>query len=212
MDGMGDTADSVGLRERKKRATQLAIERTAIDLALEHGYDNVTVEMICDAVTISQRTFFNYAGSKERAVLGIDPPLPGEEARGAYVAGMGGTPLRDLVAMIATMFSSSGKSVEADLFRKRRQVLEANPTLALREFARMEETQTAVVDLVRTRLLADDPDRDETDASAEARMTVSLTFGIMHFVMGDWVAGDLRDDPTAALQRAVELARRVAGV
>lgn len=211
MEGMGDTSDSVGLRERKKRATQLAIERTAIDLALEHGYDNVTVEMICDAVTISQRTFFNYAGSKERAVLGIDPPMPGEALAQEFVAGMGGTPLHDLVTMLATVFATSGKTGEATLFRKRRKILEANPDLALREFSRMEETQAAIVDLVRERLRADDPARDEADAEAEARMTVSLTFGIMHFVMSDWIAGDLRDDPADALARALDLARRVAG-
>ncbi|WP_081813852.1 TetR/AcrR family transcriptional regulator [Microbacterium sp. CH12i] len=51
-------ADAVGLRERKKRATKQAIERGAIELALEHGYENVTVEMICESAMISQRTFF----------------------------------------------------------------------------------------------------------------------------------------------------------
>lgn len=208
MGAMNDERDAVGLRERKKRATQLAIERTAIELALEHGYENVTVEMICDAVTISQRTFFNYAGSKERAVLGIDPPTPGAELSRAFVAGLGGSPLQDLVATIAAAFSDSG-ATDASLFRKRRSVLEANPALALREFARMEEAQATIIDLVRARLIADEPDRDARDAAAEARMTVSVAFGIMHDVMRDWIDREPGEDPTEALRRAVELARVV---
>lgn len=59
-----------GLRERKKRERGQALRRAAIDLALEKGYHNVTVEDICERCGVSRRTFFNYYSSKEEALLG----------------------------------------------------------------------------------------------------------------------------------------------
>ena len=203
-------ADAGGLRERKKRATRQAIERGAVELALEHGYENVTVEMICERAMISQRTFFNYAGSKERAVLGVATPLPGPELRAAYLAGEGGSPLEGLVATVSAAFSEFDGQ-DSTLFQDRRRIVQENPTLAIKEFARMEETQNSIVGLVRERLRADEPSRDERDVDDEARMVVSLTFGIMHYLVRDWIAGGSVRDATDAVAQAVRLARRVAG-
>jgi AcrR family transcriptional regulator len=61
--------NSPGLRERKKVATRQALHEAAVRLAVERGLDNVTVESIADAVDLSRRTFSNYFGGKEDAVL-----------------------------------------------------------------------------------------------------------------------------------------------
>lgn len=58
----------MGLRERKKAATRLALHEAALRLATEHGLDRVTIEAIADAANVSRRTFFNYFSSKEEAV------------------------------------------------------------------------------------------------------------------------------------------------
>ncbi len=207
---MTETPDG-GLRERKKRATRQAIEHGALELALEHGYENVTVEMICERAMISPRTFFNYAGSKERAVLGIKTPLPGEEQRRAYVAGLGGSPLTDLVVTIAGAFSDFGEA-DTELFRRRQQVLQANPELAMKEFARMEEAQNSVVDLVRERLVLDGTAeaRPGSGLDDEARMVVSLTFGIMHYLVRSWIETGAGNAPADPVRPALELARRIA--
>jgi hypothetical protein len=54
-----------GLRARKRAATQAPSERAAITLALEHGYENVTVDAICEPRWYL-RTFFNYFSTKRR--------------------------------------------------------------------------------------------------------------------------------------------------
>lgn len=61
--------DVDSLRERKKRAAREALHEAAWRLSSEHGPENVTVEAIADAASVSRRTFFNYFGSKEEALF-----------------------------------------------------------------------------------------------------------------------------------------------
>ena len=49
-----------GLRYRKKLKARLSVERAALELVIERGYDGVTVEDICARAEISKKTFFNY--------------------------------------------------------------------------------------------------------------------------------------------------------
>jgi AcrR family transcriptional regulator len=58
-----------GLRERKKRETRLALSHASIGLALERGFDNVSVEDIAAAANVSERTFRNYFTSKAEAIV-----------------------------------------------------------------------------------------------------------------------------------------------
>lgn len=69
--GHSNDGSSMGLRERKRRATRAAIERAAITLVGEKGYDNVTVAHICERADVSQGTFFNYFPTKDAAIVGI---------------------------------------------------------------------------------------------------------------------------------------------
>jgi AcrR family transcriptional regulator len=60
---------AVGLREQKKAETKAALSRAALDLAIDRGFDAVTVDAIAAAARVSTRTFRNYFSSKEHAVL-----------------------------------------------------------------------------------------------------------------------------------------------
>jgi AcrR family transcriptional regulator len=63
------TTGDGGLRERKKRETRLALSRATIQLALERGLDDVSIEDIATAANVSERTFRNYFTSKAEAVV-----------------------------------------------------------------------------------------------------------------------------------------------
>src|SRR5262249_4657684 len=66
---------SGGLRERKKLKTRNAIQREAMRLFHEQGYEETTIEQIAEAVEISPSTFFNYFRTKEDVVF-YDPYDP----------------------------------------------------------------------------------------------------------------------------------------
>ncbi|MCQ2563499.1 MAG: TetR/AcrR family transcriptional regulator [Mogibacterium sp.] len=57
-----------GLAERKKNRNMEIVMHNALHFFEENGYDNTTIEQLCDAAMISQSTFFNYFGTKEKIV------------------------------------------------------------------------------------------------------------------------------------------------
>ncbi len=69
-----------GLRERKKRETRRAIHRAALEIARDHGVGQVTADAVAERAGISTRTFFNYFSSRDDALVGFDPELPGRLA------------------------------------------------------------------------------------------------------------------------------------
>jgi len=65
-------AGSPSPRLQRRRNQAAIIERTALALFAEHGFDAVTIDQIAEASAISRRTFFRYFASKEEVLLGDD--------------------------------------------------------------------------------------------------------------------------------------------
>ncbi|WP_405162447.1 TetR family transcriptional regulator [Nocardia sp. NBC_01499] len=61
--------DVLGLRERKKLDTRMALSDAALELAFERGLENVTREEIAARAGVSVRTFNNYFTGKNDAIV-----------------------------------------------------------------------------------------------------------------------------------------------
>lgn len=184
IDESTSTTAEPGLRERKREATRRRVEKAAISLALEHGLENLTVDQICDESDISARTFFNYFGTKENAVVGGASKLPSGAAVEEFVAHVDGAILEDFLVMIARTFAERGADVE--VFRARRELFAREPQLAAAQFTRMTEEREKLVAIVARRVGAAEPHLADAELAEEALLVVGVGMGALHVMGHRW--------------------------
>lgn len=150
-------AEPPGRRERKKRATYLALRAAALDLVSERGFCNVTVEEIAEAGDVSVRTFFNYFSSKEDALVGDD--AQGREAMRAELLALPGevAPLEALRAVvlgrlraIAADLDLSGE--DHDAWARRFAAVHAQPEVQLAYAKHLTVVEQLVTDALVERM------------------------------------------------------------
>ena len=116
-----------GLRYRKKLKARLAVERSALELVIERGYDGVTVEDICARAEISKKTFFNYFPSKASAITGRMDSFPDAEHLFAILEEHDEACYLDvLVGIVGTSLASG---VDEGVVELRREALRSMPQL-----------------------------------------------------------------------------------
>lgn len=182
-----------GLRERKRVATRYAIERAALELSLDKGYENVTVDEIADAADVSPRTFFNYFPSKEAAVVGHDPEGPGEEKVAEFLSAPAEQPIFDGIRiLLATLLENkSDEDTRAvhELQEQRMQLMLRHPHLFRQRMENMESLTNQMIDLVEKRLVVLDRDlaHEPSLLRERARLVVFVCFAGMRNAWASWV-------------------------
>jgi AcrR family transcriptional regulator len=129
-----------GLRERKKQHTRETIERVALELFAERGYEETTLAEIAEAADISPRTIFGYFQSKED-ILFCEESGYIEKAKEALRQRPPGTTTVDA---LREFISSMPSPDEEALLRKR--VVAANPDLQLKLRARIGALEGALAE------------------------------------------------------------------
>lgn len=151
-----DGSETIGLRERKKIKARLAIERAALELVLERGYDGTTVEDICERAEVSKKTFFNYFPSKAAVISGRMADFPEADQ---LVAMMEAHSEMCYLDVLVNMISADYMVREGDgLAELRRQALCKMPQLFFRGQRDLLNVQKAVTEAVGSYLEAH-PDR-----------------------------------------------------
>ena len=209
-------------REGKHHETTLRVERSAVTLVLEHGFDNVTVDMICRHSGISQRTFFNYFTTKKAAIIGAEPPAIDESRARAFIAAPGDDLLPDVLILMSAIGPHDG--LDEQLFTDRLRIFALHPQLMQEQVERMTRVTSEVTELVYLRLgrgatAHTEDDEDRAFRHGQAALLTHAMLGVVRFMALQWIpARGCRADagtdevpaPTLAesLDRTVTLLRR----
>lgn len=162
---------SEGLRQRKRRETRQRIFDTAASLVARDGYDNVTVEEICQGAGISRRTFFNYMDSKDDAVLG---PFPLEFTSESF-ARIADESSTNMLSLVIDAMEESGAEDRAEDACRIQWLMQDNPSLANAMLARKRDTLRHLEQAVREHFASHPEDRRlDVTIEAEARIVVEL--------------------------------------
>ncbi len=175
------------LRQRRKLETTRLIHEAAIALARDTGVQSVTVEAICEAAGISQRTFFNYFPFKEAVFLLPPPPLP-PEAVARFQSGTADL-LADLIdLMVAQVAEMNGTRWIGKLMR---EITQAYPLLIPLQMAEFQKFELQLQGLIAGRLGAGSDD-------VRCLALAGAAIGAVRATFDRW-----RDDEQADLPRLV---------
>lgn len=173
---------SLSLRERKRAETWSTIHLAAAGLTLEKGLAYVTVEAIAEQANVSSRTFFNYFSTKEDAILGLQEPKIGDQARADFAQAEN---FVDGVA--ALLLAVSQTTFGGDYATSRRfEVLAQYPELLQRRISYISKVETLVAGLVRQRLEQSgtwSEDLADLPTSDIAQVLVMIGSATMRFAM-----------------------------
>lgn len=173
---VGPMSEHVGLRERKKHQTRRTIERVALDLFDEHGFDGTTIDEIAAAADIAPRTFFHYFPSKEDVVL-ADVATRMERIVAALRSSPGDLDpwpaLRGAFLTVAADYES-----EQEQILRRFRIIRSTPSVAAQNLLLQATWEVAIADAVSAWLDLD-PSADVRPGliagAALAAMRASLT-------------------------------------
>lgn len=185
----------LGLRERKKMKTRIAIRDATYRLIQEQGYDATTIEQIAERAEVSPSTVFRYFPTKEDIVLTDEfDPILLEEIRKRPAD----EPWMDSLRHVMKLAIGAGMQEEPEVTRLRSHLMVQVPAVRSRMLESMSVTGRMLAQAVAERT-GRDPD------SLEARVyTMSLIGGLAEITQY-WAEHDFQDDLLTLLDRALEV-------
>ncbi|GIM83126.1 TetR family transcriptional regulator [Winogradskya consettensis] len=186
-----------GARARARQAMQAQVAEIVMDLVLERGYEETTVEDICAAAEISRSTFFRYFPSKEAALFGASADA-GERLLEALVGRPEGetawVAMRRALDPLIEQYAAHDERV-----RRLTRLVVTTPVLA----ASHREKNGRWQELLRpeiARRLGSDPE-DASDPAAGAVIAAAL--GCVEATLIAWTSSDHEQELGKILDRAM---------
>lgn len=187
--------DRPGLRERKKAGTRTAIQRHAVRLFREQGYDATSIEQIARAADVSHRTVFRYFPSKESLVTTDDTGSRLAEACRAQPDDL------EPVAALRAALRSVLADVDVEATHDRQALVLGVPALWAASLPSITATNRVLIELVAER-----SGRPTTEP--RVRALAGAVFGVLLSVWLDWAADPSLDAPATLDAALAELERR----
>lgn len=204
-------SDCPGLRERKRRETRLRIEDCGTELILERGFDQVTLEEICEKAGISRRTFFNYFDSKDQVASGTGVPLLPPEEFDTFATTDSGNVVRDILCYIGeridndpdtSLALSPDREKSLRIKDRRRRIIHETPYLMLAGLHRFDQLAGSVLETIRRHLTAFPDHRRVPELTVEQEAMMLTSFIRQIIITGPLIYGDEEITRAEMLRRA----------
>jgi len=156
------------------------LAEAALDLYVEHGFDQTTVADIAQRAGLTERTFFRHYADKREVLFDQSGALEALLVARVTDAGADVAPI-DLI--IAALEEAGARIQEEPEHARRRQtVIDANPTLQERELIKLAALASALAEALRQRGVAD----------PAASLTAETGIAVFRVAFERWAAGDDR--------------------
>lgn len=188
-------AETMGLRERTRRAVRAELAELALGLFIERGYEGTTVEDIAAAAGLSKRSFFRYFPTKEDVLFGDVDELAGRIADDLRSRPCDGTAWECLHAVLSE-WEPRIHAAQRDLTGMR--LIETTPALRARLHQKRDELRDRISAALRERPGAslDAFTADLLTAAAGAALDVAAR---------EWLRSDGTADRAALIDQAFTL-------
>jgi AcrR family transcriptional regulator len=125
------------------------LQEAALELFLEHGFEQTTVAEIAERAGLTERTFFRYFADKREVLFDGSAALTEVLVSAVARAGEQATPFEAAAEGIV----AAGEALQdrRDFARKRQRILVANPELQERELIKLASMATALAGALRQR-------------------------------------------------------------
>jgi AcrR family transcriptional regulator len=181
MVGMSDSG--IGLREIKKQLTREAIANAALQLTLDNGFENLTIDEIARLAFVSPRTFSNYFSCKEEAVAAAGSQYWVDVMNRLDERPVGEHPLQS----VRTILVNGTRATDDETLQRATQVMKLSRQYpALRPFRVAQYAE--LEDLARETIAR----RTGTDAGSDLYpyLTATVAVATMKAAMSTWVDVD----------------------
>lgn len=188
---MDQQAAALGLRERKKLRTRIAIRRATYRLVARQGYEATTVEQIAEEAEVSPSTVFRYFPVKEDIVLTDEyDPIMAEVLRKRPAE----EPVLESLRFVMVEGLREFLREEPDEVRQRARLVRDVPAIRGRMAESMWQTSRLL-----TEVLAERTGRRPDDL--ELRVFVAGVMAAFREVTIVWAENDFADDLFALMDR-----------
>ncbi|MFI1354065.1 TetR/AcrR family transcriptional regulator [Streptomyces sp. NPDC020898] len=185
----------LGLRERKKIKTRMAIRAATYELIEDQGYDATTIEQIAERAEVSQSTVFRYFPTKEDIVLTDEyDPLMEEELR----ARPADEPWLDSLRYVLKKAVGISRAEEPEVTRLRGRLMLEVPAVRSRMIESMSVTGRLLC-----RIVAERTGRDSGDL--EVRVYAMSLIGGLAEITVYWAENGFQESLEELVDRTVDV-------
>jgi AcrR family transcriptional regulator len=180
------TQPTTGARAHNRQRTEERIAEAALELFLQNGYDETTVQDIARAADIAPRTFFHYFPSKESLIEGRK-----DEARAVMIQAIAEASIeKGPLAAAEAALASSALSRSGQTNRGLLKLIERTPALRAREQLKNDDLTRMMGEALLARFAG-------AISRLEAHLAAAVAVGAFAAAVRIWMDEGGAEDPLA---------------